>query len=357
MQIDMHFYGAYALSRAAGITPQTASVIAYASQFVDDAIDDEAIVLELPGRCAILPTMTSHKPIDYQNTLPGDQWKVWVPFHFLPGNDDTAATFVGKMVCLKNSEPAKMMLAHVVNQREAPFGPHLAGIAAHIYADTFSHYGVVGLGRDWNRVRNESIEIRGSDSIRHYLWERFEEFKTRLAGSLAETIPVGHGSVGTFPDRPYLSWEYEYEPLDKYEPRRPVVRNNADDYMEACEGLYTFFSKFITDAPAYGDPAAAVPWASVADTVFDIVTAEGTRDERVSRWKKAIAGGKLFDPAEEDRTVDYDARLWKSAHISECLSKEETATGNDACLFFKAAWMHRHYVLHQLLSSIGVIRY
>ena len=77
MQEDMHFYGVYAFARAAGINPETARIIAYASQFVDDAINDEAVILS--NKQAILPTMTSHKPIDYKNTIPGDQWRVWVP--------------------------------------------------------------------------------------------------------------------------------------------------------------------------------------------------------------------------------------------------------------------------------------
>ena len=41
MQIDMHFYGVYAMARAAGLDPVTAETIANASQFVDDAVDDD----------------------------------------------------------------------------------------------------------------------------------------------------------------------------------------------------------------------------------------------------------------------------------------------------------------------------
>ncbi|MBE9542754.1 MAG: hypothetical protein IMF01_10590, partial [Proteobacteria bacterium] len=70
MQKDMHFYGVYALARAAGIKDETARTIAYASQFVDDAIDDESIVIE--DKNGVLPIMTAHKAIDYQNTIPVD---------------------------------------------------------------------------------------------------------------------------------------------------------------------------------------------------------------------------------------------------------------------------------------------
>ena len=37
MQEDMHYYGTYALARAAGLGVAHARVIAYAAQYVDDA--------------------------------------------------------------------------------------------------------------------------------------------------------------------------------------------------------------------------------------------------------------------------------------------------------------------------------
>ena len=36
MQLDMHYYGTYAMARAAGLKPQVCITIATASQFVDD---------------------------------------------------------------------------------------------------------------------------------------------------------------------------------------------------------------------------------------------------------------------------------------------------------------------------------
>jgi hypothetical protein len=357
MQKDMHFYGIYALARAAGVQPETAKKIAYASQFVDDAIEDEAIVLDGENKQAVLPTMTSHRPIDYQNTIPGDQWKVWVPFHFLPGNDENAQTFAGKMVCLKDSKPAGKMLDHAMKYKKDSFGPHLAGITAHVYADTFAHYGFAGLSRDWNRVQNDSIDIRGSDSIRNYLWNKFETFKTRVAGSLAEAVPVGHGSVGTFPDRPYLHWEYEYESIEKYGSRGKVVRNNLDDFMEASERLHTFFGNFIQDNSTHGDPVSPVIWNSIADRVHDILETEGTLDERIELWKRAISSADLFDPTDEDRIINYSEKLWKSDHLIYHFSKEGTVDNSDACLFFRAAWKHRNYVLHELLPEVEIIAY
>jgi len=344
----MHFFGVYALARAAGIKPRVARIIAYASQFVDDAMEDEAIVLE--DQSAILPTMTSHRPIDYQNTIPGDQWRVWVPFHFLPGNEETAQTFVEKMVCRKDSYPARKMLKHALQHRQERFGPHLAGITAHVYADTFSHYGFVGLSRDWNRVKSDSIKVYvSSSSILNYIHTKFETFKTRVAGTLAEVVPVGHGAVATYPDRPYLHWEYEYENGGRIE------RHNVDDYIEACERLHDFFSQFIKGNTVYGDSINPISWDSIADKVRDILKHEGPLDERINLWKNAISSNELFVANEEDRGIAYSEKEWRSSHIVYHFAAGGDLDGCDGCMFIRAAWKHRDYVLHTLLPDIGVI--
>lgn len=204
MQLDMHFYGVYVLARSAGIGAKAAETIAYASQFVDVSIEDEAVLLS--DQKAILPTITSHKPIDYKNAIPGDQWKVWVPFHFLPGNEPKTGNFVTRMVCRKNSQLARKMTPDALSGWNKSYWPHLIGVTAHFYADTFSHFGFVGFSNEWNKVDNEAIKASKdhSSGIRSNIRMKFEDFKTRFAGGFAETVPVGHGAVGTCPDRPYL---------------------------------------------------------------------------------------------------------------------------------------------------------
>ena len=43
MQVDMHYYGTYAMARAAGLTKEKAKTIATAAQFVDDNANKETI--------------------------------------------------------------------------------------------------------------------------------------------------------------------------------------------------------------------------------------------------------------------------------------------------------------------------
>ncbi len=348
MQLDMHFYAVYALARAAGIKAEAAAIVAHASQFVDDALEDEAIVLE--DERGIIPTMTSHRPIDYQNTIPGDQWKVWVPFHFLPGNDDGANTFVEKMVCRKDSPAARRILDYALGLKSEAFGLHLGGISAHVYADTFSHYGFVGLSRQWNKVESNSIKANvESSSIFNYIKTKYETFKTRVAGVFAETVPVGHGAVATYPDRPYLNWEYTYESGET------VERNNVEDYMEACVGLHRFFGELVENNSSHGDPDGAMSWDTISDRIRNIVKQEAPLEERIKLWQDAISSDELFEATDRDKAVSYSETAWRSARIVYHFSRGGTVDDCNGCLFIRAAWRYRHYVLQELLPSIGVI--
>ena len=107
MQLDMHYYGTYALARAAGLTPKACQIIATAAQFVDDNAASYHIEFQDGGR--IDSQATAHHPSSVARNLdPADQRRVWVPFHFLPGND--GQTFPERLLCRKDSPIAKAMV-------------------------------------------------------------------------------------------------------------------------------------------------------------------------------------------------------------------------------------------------------
>ena len=353
MQIDMHFYGTYALARAAGIDPETARIIAHASQFVDDAIYDEAVVL--PGERAILPTMTSHRPLDYGNAIPGDQWKVWVPFHFLPGNEPESGTFIQRMICRKDSGPARRMLKNALDEKNRDLWPHLIGITAHVYADTFSHFGFIGLSHPWNKVNSESIRASTthSSSILQYIQAKFDDFKTRFEGNFAEIIPVGHGAVATYPDRPYLKWKFEYETGD-HDPG-DTDRDNVVHFLDACKGLYDFFYDFAQLNPDIQDFIGPRAWDEISVDVESILKKEGPKDERIRTWKEAIASGLFCHATPTDCEIEYERELWQPGKLESESGEGGNIRDTHTCRFFRAAWRHRNYVLHELLPEIGLI--
>ena len=84
MQIDFHFYTIYALARSAGFHPDEAHTIAYASQHTDDAKYDHALEFTNGGR--FQQVLTAHKYIHPDVLTKSVSYRIWMPFHFLPGN-------------------------------------------------------------------------------------------------------------------------------------------------------------------------------------------------------------------------------------------------------------------------------
>lgn len=352
MQIDMHYYGVYALARAAGVGPDEARLIAHSSQFVDDSLEDEHYEVK-QGQSAILPTMTSHKPTDFKNLIPGDQWKVWVPFHFLPGN--VGKTFEERMICRLNSAPANEMLDFALQQRKETWGPYSAGIAMHVFADTFAHWGFIGFSSDYNKVLQDSIKNRVKDkTIKAYVSRKWELFKNKVMGSGAEAASsLGHAAVATFPDRPYLVWSFEYEPINgkrKAGKTLLVNRNNPRDFLSAAKLIHEFFRKYNSSNNK------GRSWNSIKNTVRDILILEDNKEERCDAWRNAIGTSALFNSRAEDRNVVYDEKLWRFSHIDFLLAATgATVPACELSQFYKAAWMHRNFVLRDLLPRHGLI--
>lgn len=79
MQLDMHYYGTYAMARAAGISQQNAQTIARCAQFVDDNSFTN-LFLDADDGSSVRSRATAHTTADMRN-IDGDmQRQVWVPF-------------------------------------------------------------------------------------------------------------------------------------------------------------------------------------------------------------------------------------------------------------------------------------
>lgn len=351
MQKDMHFYGVYALCRAAGINEKNAGIIAHSSQFVDDALGDETLVFN-NGKNAILPTMTSHKPLDLLNAIEEDQWRVWSSFHFLPGNDPTAKNFLERMICRKNSENAREILKFALSNKKESFASYLCGIVAHVYADTFAHYGFIGLSTKLNMVIAGSIKPKiKSKNIFKYVIRKMGTFFDRLKGTGAEIIPMGHGAAATLPDRPYLEWEYRYEKRNK----KKIDRVNWKDFLEACELLHQYFKDFLKDNPGKGDLNNSVEWADISKIIEKILKKEGSKENRIKQWKDAIRASAIFPASDLDKQISYNEKSW---FLSEKVRKnfpENQIKEQHLYHFYKAAWKYRNFVLYELLPDKGLL--
>lgn len=358
MQSDMHYYGTWAMARAAGLRADVATTIATAAQFVDDNAQRDRALFRDGGRVDV--AATAHHPFDLENIDDEAQRRIWVPFHFLPGNQGD--TFTERLVCRKDSAIAREMLEHHMELHRLPCYPQLLGVASHVYADTFSHYGFSGVSSRRNKVVNDSFEFHElAPQIEEYILEKAREFQARFGdqGGLMANIKswfiealsgaLGHGAVVTYPDRPYLIWRVTFEGDDA-----PSTRDNPRTYIEACEALHRFYTQVADRSPELrGDPG--LRFEQIRETVQAVILTQAPKLGRIERWQQAASSGALFAAGGQEIPC-YDPQLWNQ--LFEQLGRSEDSTQalcSPVYRFYQAAALHRTYVLRQLLPSHGLV--
>jgi len=360
MQKDMHYYGAYTLALTAGMKAEAAHIVASASQFVDDSVDYD-IIYNSDGS-SVCTTVTAHDMESLKNFENFDQHYTWVPFHFLPGGEGEKMN--EKLVCVKNGKFAQELKQRVLKDISSNEKNAIAriGVTAHVYADTFSHYGFAGISSDLNRVVTSSIELNvQDDDIRKYLKDKNKKFFikhkietsgiakliARITGGVAESISkaLGHGPVATCPDRPYLNWSFKYE-----SPEKNVERDNPASFIEGCAALHDFFKQCCDAVPSIkgsnGDDFNAIK-----DEIAEIICFEGTENERAAEWDKFVRRKYPFIGG----IPSYKGDVWKKAGSkNETSEKISEADRKEAIAFHKSAEEHQWYVLKELLPSHGI---
>lgn len=352
MQIDMHYFGTFAMAYAAGFEVKDAHIIATSAQMVDDNSNTGFNLLR-PGE-AVFGVATAHHPLDagqraVELLKSDDSRIIWVPFHFLPGNQ--GETFEERLICRQDSDVAQKMMDYysstAVVDSHKTHALHLMGVAAHAYADTFSHYGFSGIPSRLNHVDMSTVRLDEclSTTLLETIKLKASDFIEMFTGGLADNVGLGHGSVATFPDRPYLKWSYTLPNGKK------LVRDNRATFLKGCEQLHFYFTKFCS-AYYRNDKQVKVSFEEIRPVVSDILSIAGNCDQRKSGWIDAIQSGKIGLAVE---FPVYSATRWID-YLLGC-EKLETKPGtvtSDGYNFFAASDYHRNYVLKRLLPEFGL---
>ena len=363
MQTDMHFFGTYVLARAAGIPWRDAHTIAYAAQFVDDSTRHDSTEHEDGG--LLYGIATAHHDVQCvvnSKIEPEEQRRVWVPFHFLPGGE--GESLEERLLCVKDSPIAREMIEHHVSAaRSRQFGRELLGIAAHVYMDTFSHYGFSGIGSEYNSVLSDSFELIG---VRNKEMERYVEGKLgtflekfrleEFASFLTEkaTDALGHGGVATYPDRPFLHWRVTFE---RPRPGNGVVsdRDNPATYLEGCEKIHGYFSRFARDFYTDSEQRS---FDEFADQIDEILRFEGRMEERIEQWNSAFAENTIYRRAADEPPPTYSSEDWEGEkNRFHTLASSRDGIDSPVYRFHQAAALHRYYVLKDLLPAHNIAVY
>ncbi|MCG9738331.1 hypothetical protein L1D32_09205 [Shewanella insulae] len=349
MQIDMHYYGTFCVARAAGLKRESARIIATAAQFVDDNAQQNGIDLVDASACRV--EATAHHTADVSNIDPDDQRQVWVPFHFLPGNE--GSSFTERLVCRKDSVIALQMCRNHLEQTTKPYFLELLGIMAHVYADTFAHYGFSGVSSRHNQVVNDSFEFRDlKEQMEAYIvgkkdtfFERFTPFVRNIKSHLAEEFSgaLGHGGVVTFPDRPYLKWRFDYD-----SGHDSGWRDNPATFLEYCQKLHSMLSELPVE---YMEPEQKQDWSVLEQKVEAILAFQAKGNERIDKWKHEALYGELLNIAED--IPEY--KDWNDGFEALKKGSSTDAMKHPIYRYYQAASYHRWYVLRELLPQHGLM--
>jgi len=345
MQIDFHHAVTYVAARLAGFPHEDADIIAYAAQYVDDATCEGIIYFD--NKALYQRTSSAHKAIDPKNLDALDNQKVWLPFHFLPGNggedpgDDPAGRFIHKLICLPDSPVAKDMVRAAILDQDKPYNLHRLGITMHVYADTWAHQEFAGVKHKVNIVKN--LKEIGSSDV----------FADNLVNLVNGMIPeLGHGRAYVFPDMPFLSWEYVNGHGKK------VSRNNTDIFCEAADSLCKAMKRY-----RLKDPDASVTGIKEDDMqqirklFVDNKIEKG--EDRHQEWLNAIKQG-LFSFGSVTISYAEDGKgSWKADALGTSRDMPEypyhdSFLKDNWKLFHDALQLHRITVSHDILPKYGI---
>lgn len=319
MQKDIHFCLIKVLSQESGFSPDDAQIIAYASQYTDDAVE------HLPLRVKNLPDLnfkkrvkgeyfdpicTAHRGIQYITGLFKDvQRKVYIPFHFLP-----SSKYEGKgrydYCCVPDGSLPRLLIQGAVEQiklaqkKKRPQALIQLGIALHTYADNWSHQRFSG-----------RRSARDNDVERIHLFQHDDYEPLPFLDQLKLNIipDVGHAEALHFPDQSHLKWKYEHDASGL-----EYTRDNTAIFLEAAHTIFNVLCE------ANGKPGN---WKSLVNKIKECLSVpsdsmkdkfqkycglfpEITFDYHEDDWRNQALKGESFDwnNFEED---DYKSQAYK----------------------------------------------
>jgi hypothetical protein len=214
MEIDFHLAVTYSLARIAKFTHDDAVVIATSSQYVDDTVNSGPVTFKTGE--AFWRLNTSHEFKDYKILSSIEERRIWVPFHFLPGNNPVGPDsnpYFNRLITRPNSAVAQAMCTNCILKKSRPFALHQLGITAHVFVDTWAHQGFAGVRNQVNHAKDIELIPGETMGFNRQLWEIFrtegirEWFNAFIiiakASFLNFGFPMGHGMVLHYPDHPF----------------------------------------------------------------------------------------------------------------------------------------------------------
>ena len=367
MQIDFHYAVTYATARLAGFSIPETEIISYSAQFVDDAVSEG--VIKFSNNAMYKRSSSAHKMLDYKNFEELANHFSWVPFHFLPGNGgaeagvDPNGSFIKKLVCFPNSHVAHDMVETCIKDKDKPYALHRLGITMHVLADTFAHQGFAGVNHKINEV-SEMVELSNGkrnlmDSVKNYFADLFDSVTNKF---VSDVLPLGHGGALSYPDLPYLKWQY------KNGLGEMIKRDNTAIFIDAVKAMHLAMVRFRKSDPLY----SLLPEEEIAAADLDIIRnnflkfndKEGV--DRNKKWLDSIKKSGFSFNKKGDAVAPYicDAKgSWKYQALGVAKEEDKQDNGLDYKpefltsnwkLFNDALQFHQIDMIRNILPRYGI---
>jgi len=361
MQIDFHHAVVYVIARWAGFAHRQADIIAYSSQYVDDATNSGTILFD--NGAMYTRYSSAHKTLDYRNFSDLENHHVWIPFHFLPANggkpagDNPNGTFIRKIVCRPDSKVARQMIEACIADRHKSYGLHRLGVTLHVCADTWSHQDFAGVCHQVNHITLLDDGDEPDEGFLDRLKDFFGDMLDRATNTfLGDVLPLGHGAALNCPDIPFLEWRF------KDCDGKKVTRRNAEIYARAAHEMCKVMQRFQA-----GTCDANVPGLSVAqrDQISGLLMQITDKNgyERHKEWIKRIAKGEFGFPSVKLEYKEKGKGSWKHQALGTTRKKDRkdevfpyspSFLTSDWKMFHDALMAHRFSVIYDILPQYGI---
>ncbi|MDC9728354.1 MAG: hypothetical protein PSN04_03360, partial [Methyloprofundus sp.] len=241
--------------------------------------------------------------------------------------------FLPRLICRPNSPIAQLMVKNCIqslgkqeptNRQSIAYRKALSrlGISMHVYADTWAHQDFAGVSHQFNELSDIRSSGHGLDDerVKNIGAGWWNKLKSKVTGDF---MPLGHGPALTYPDLPFLTWQYQrpeewrsYSRNLDFDDEGYVTRNNTEIFLDAAQHMYTAMCAF-KQADSRVDlnnpknlPGEYTDKIRAAFLEHTSIKAS----ERHSEWEKKINGNYFSFAMNEDKLhYDPEEKQWKSA--------------------------------------------
>ncbi len=285
MNIEFHYYHIHYLSLCAGFSEEDAFIIAYSSQYIDSNIISYKINTE-KGQYDTLVTQNYGW---WNDSFP---LKVYIPFHFFPGDIDYPGSKrkdgkSNKMNCTPGSKNVKKLLISALKTRNL----YRVGIGLHTYADSWAHQNFSGLLEDWNKIEENTL------------------------------IPsIGHAHAVSNPDKFGEEWE------DPRLSRGSKFIINRHRFLKAASKIYKYLCTYNKKS-------------------FDNIDIVMDELSEITKFKSQEE--RTMDLIIECNILKYNRKQWLSeaVYLDEQPDQDELFKGYDKLLWLKDQALHKTNIL------------